>query len=235
MNAWQMVHDASPVVRAVMLVLTLASLLSWVVLVAKAIEFLHFRRALAHAGHILEEAGTLDEGIARTKTSGGIARALVMAAQTERTRSAASPDDREGLKERIALQLERLEAAEGRRLMRGTSLLASIGATSPFIGLFGTVWGIMTSFTGIAAAHANSLTVVAPGIAEALLATALGLAAAIPAVLIYNTLTRHCASCRARVADLSATVMCLISRDVGRPSSAGAHVVLLDHCMAGRE
>lgn len=100
--------------------------------------------------------------------------------------------------------------------MRGTGLLATIGASSPFIGLFGTVWGIMTSFTGIAASKATSLAVVAPGIAEALLATALGLVAAIPAVIIYNYLARQTASCRAQVADITALVMRLVSRDQGR-------------------
>ena len=85
-----------------------------------------------------------------------------------------------GVKERIASRLERIEAAGGRRMIRGTGWLATIGATAPFVGLFGTVWGIMNSFIGISKQHTTNLAVVAPGIAEALLATALGLVAAIP-------------------------------------------------------
>ena len=106
----------------------------------------------------------------------------------------------DGLKERIALRLERVEAAMSRRIARGTGVLATIGATAPFVGLFGTVWGIMNSFIGISEAHTTNLAVVAPGIAEALLATALGLVAAIPAVVIYNHLARSIAAYRALLA-----------------------------------
>ena len=105
--------------------------------------------------------------------------------------------DRDGIKERIASRLERIEAAAARRITRGTGVLATIGATAPFVGLFGTVWGIMNSFIGISKSQTTNLAVVAPGIAEALLATALGLAAAIPAVVIYNMFSRSIAAYRA--------------------------------------
>jgi biopolymer transport protein ExbB len=98
-------------------------------------------------------------------------------------------------------------------------LLATIGATAPFVGLFGTVWGIMNSFIGISNAHTTNLAVVAPGIAEALLATALGLFAAIPAVVIYNVFSRATGGYRALLADGSALVMRLVSRDCERMSS----------------
>lgn len=214
-SPWDMFLNAGPVVRCVMILLAVASLLTWTIFIAKSVELFRVRMKLAKAEQTLEQANTLDLGEEGTRQN-GIAHALVMAAETERKRSADIPDDSEGLKERIVLHLERLEAAEGRRLLRGTGVLATIGATSPFIGLFGTVWGIMTSFTGIAASKATSLAVVAPGIAEALLATALGLVAAIPAVVIYNHLARQTASCRAQVADLTALVMRLVSRDLGR-------------------
>ncbi|PYD48646.1 tonB-system energizer ExbB [Novacetimonas pomaceti] len=214
-SPWDMFLNAGPVVRCVMILLAAASLLTWTIFIAKSVELLRVRMKLAKAEQTLEQANTLDLGEEGTRQN-GIAHTLVMAAETERKRSADIPDDSEGLKERIVLHLERLEAAEGRRLLRGTGVLATIGATSPFIGLFGTVWGIMTSFTGIAASKATSLAVVAPGIAEALLATALGLVAAIPAVVIYNHLARQTASCRAQVADLTSLVMRLVSRDLGR-------------------
>ena len=110
----------------------------------------------------------------------------------------ASPHpDPDALKERISWLLERVEASSSRRIGRGMGLLASIGATAPFVGLFGTVWGIMNSFIGISNAHTTNLAVVAPGIAEALLATALGLFAAIPAVVIYNIFSRSIGGYRA--------------------------------------
>ena len=120
----------------------------------------------------------------------------------------------DGLKERIAWQLERIEMAAGRKISRGTGILATIGATAPFVGLFGTVWGIMDSFIGISRARTTNLAVVAPGIAEALLATALGLVAAIPAVMIYNVLARSTTHYRALIGDAATQVMKLVSRDL---------------------
>jgi len=126
--------------------------------------------------------------------------------------------DKESIKERIVSRLERVEAATGRALVRGTGALATIGATAPFIGLFGTVWGIMNSFIGISQQHTTNLAVVAPGIAEALLATALGLAAAIPAVVIYNMFSRSIANYRALYADGTAAILRAASRDLDRTS-----------------
>ena len=217
---WEMFLGAGPVVRFVMLLLIAACLLSWALFAAKTIEMLRVRRALAAAELSLEDASSLDAAEALCPDI-GIVRSLLSAASTEWSRSSDALSDREGLKERVMLHLERLEAAEGRRLMRGTGILATIGATAPFIGLFGTVWGIMTSFTGIAATKATSLAVVAPGIAEALLATAIGLAAAIPAVVIYNYLSRQCLGCKAQVGDLTALILRLVSRDLSRMHQQG--------------
>jgi biopolymer transport protein ExbB len=118
----------------------------------------------------------------------------------------------------VSWLLERLEIAASRQIGRGMGVLASIGATAPFVGLFGTVWGIMNSFIGISNAHTTNLAVVAPGIAEALLATALGLFAAIPAVVIYNVFARQIGGYRALLADAGALVMRLVSRDCERGS-----------------
>ncbi|NHO31360.1 tonB-system energizer ExbB [Acetobacter fallax] len=214
-SPWHMFLSAGPVVRCVMIILAFVSLISWTVLIARTIELTRLKRNLRISEAALDQAESLDGGEELTRGC-RIAHTMVAAAELERERSRDIPDDGEGLKERIALHLERLEAAEARRLMSGTGILATIGATSPFVGLFGTVWGIMTSFTGIAATKATSLAVVAPGIAEALLATALGLVAAIPAVVIYNHLARQSAGCRENVADLTALVMRLVSRDLGR-------------------
>jgi len=154
----------------------------------------------------------------------GEVRQLLEAAATEQKRSVGWGP--EGVKERIAARLERIEAAYGRRILRGTSVLATIGATAPFVGLFGTVWGIMNSFIGISKAHATNLAIVAPGIAEALLATAFGLAAAIPAVVIYNAFARLIAGYRAQLGDASVEVLTLVSRDLDRPAAAPAPAAL---------
>ena len=118
----------------------------------------------------------------------------------------------DGLKERIAWQSERIEMAAGRNISRGTGILATIGATAPFVGLFGTVWGIMNAFIGISESHTTNLAVVAPGIAEALLTTAIGLVAAIPAVVIYNHLARVIGGYKALLGDASAQLLLMISR-----------------------
>lgn len=120
------------------------------------------------------------------------------------------------MKERLAIALSRIEAHAGRSMARGTGLLATIGATAPFVGLFGTVWGIMNSFIGISQSKTTNLAVVAPGIAEALLATAIGLVAAIPAVIIYNVFARAIAGYRALLSDASGEVLQHISRDLER-------------------
>ena len=152
---------------------------------------------------------------ARESSKADGAAALIEAADTE-LRMSADAMSPAGVKERIASRLERLEAAAGRSMIRGTGLLATIGATAPFVGLFGTVWGIMNSFIGISKAHTTNLAVVAPGIAEALLATALGLVAAIPAVVMYNFFSRWIAGYRALHADAAAEILRLISRDLDR-------------------
>ena len=158
-----------------------------------------------------------------------------LAAAVTEIQMSQSSADRDGIKERIASRLERIEAACGRRIMRGTSVLATIGATAPFVGLFGTVWGIMNSFIGISREHTTNLAVVAPGIAEALLATAFGLAAAIPAVVIYNMFARSISGYRALLADASAAVLRLISRDLDRQVAGAAPAARRPSAMSAAE
>ena len=161
---------------------------------------------------MLAESTTLAQAHEKLRGGKGPVAQLMQAAASEIRLSANLRAD--GLKERIAWQSERIEMAAGRKISRGTGILATIGATAPFVGLFGTVWGIMDSFIGISKAHTTNLAVVAPGIAEALLATALGLVAAIPAVMIYNVLARSTAHYRALIGDGAALVMNLVSRDL---------------------
>ena len=206
---------ADIVVKAVMVGLVFASVLTWTIWFAKTIELMAARRRLRAAIDALDAARSWAEVTARLPGADDGAAVLVRAADAELRLSAdaMAPD---GVKERIASRLERLEAAAGRRMIRGTGILASIGATAPFVGLFGTVWGIMNSFIGISKSHTTNLAVVAPGIAEALLATALGLVAAIPAVVMYNMFARWIAGYRALHADAAAEILRIVSRDLDR-------------------
>ena len=213
LSPWGMFRQADWVVKAVMIGLVLASIATWTVLVAKTRE-LHVlvkrqRRTLA----VVSEADSLKSAHARLDED---STELTRAAAAELHLSATILADTESVKERVASCLERLEAASGRRIATGTGILATVGATAPFVGLFGTVWGIMNSFIGISKAQTTNLAVVAPGIAEALLATALGLVAAIPAVVIYNHFARQIAAYRALVGDTSAAILRLVSRDLSR-------------------
>jgi biopolymer transport protein ExbB len=206
------------VVKAVMIGLAFASLLTWTIWLAKGIELYGARLAAGRAGKRLAEAGSLAEG-EETVGRRGAVPALVRAARLELEMSA-DLSDREGIKERIASRLSRLEQAAGRRMTRGTGVLATIGSTAPFVGLFGTVWGIMNSFIGISKSQTTNLAVVAPGIAEALLATAIGLVAAIPAVMIYNVFARGITAYRAQLGDSAAEILRLSSRDLDRAENA---------------
>jgi biopolymer transport protein ExbB len=160
-------------------------------------------------------ARSLSEVFARLDGRNSDALALARAAEAE-LRLSADTMVSDGIKERVASRLERIEAGAGRRMIRGTGWLATVGATAPFVGLFGTVWGIMNSFIGISQSQTTNLAVVAPGIAEALLATAAGLVAAIPAVVIYNLFVRSTADYRALLGDAGAEVLAITSRDLGR-------------------
>jgi biopolymer transport protein ExbB len=215
LSPWGMFMAADIVVKLVMIGLAFASLLTWTIWFAKAIELLLARRKLAQAMAIIGKARSFAECHAAVINRGGSAAALVRAAELE-IRLSADALEPAGLKERIGSRFDRIEVAASRSMNRGTGLLATIGATAPFVGLFGTVWGIMNSFIGISRQHTTNLAVVAPGIAEALLATALGLAAAIPAVVIYNHFSRRIAAYRALVGDTSAAVLRLVSRDIGK-------------------
>ena len=208
LSPWGMFLNADIVVKVVMLGLVFASLVTWTVWLAKNLELWKAMRRGRAALAVLNEARSLAEANSRLGNSGETVARLLRAAVHE---VQASPHpDRDALKERISWLLERVEASSSRRIGRGMGLLASIGATAPFVGLFGTVWGIMNSFIGISNAHTTNLAVVAPGIAEALLATALGLFAAIPAVVIYNVFSRSIGGYRAMLADGSALVMRLV-------------------------
>ena len=213
LSPWGMYKNADIIVKIVMIGLAIASIITWTIWIAKGFEVLGAKRRLRSEHAQLKKARTLKEASETAGKEGTLAHLLVQDA-LEEMRLSANSREKEGIKERVSFRLERLVAACGRNMSSGTGVLATIGSTAPFVGLFGTVWGIMNSFIGIAKTQTTNLAVVAPGIAEALLATALGLVAAIPAVVIYNVFARSITGYKAQVADASAEVLLLVSRDL---------------------
>ncbi|HTP91893.1 MAG TPA: tonB-system energizer ExbB [Xanthobacteraceae bacterium] len=210
LSPWGMFLNADIVVKAVMIGLAIASLATWTIWLAKTIELKMATNRVRQRLKLLERGGHLADAARACDNARDAVAQLVLSTAREAELSDGIVDD--GFKERVALRLERVEAAMTRQVSRGTGILATIGATAPFVGLFGTVWGIMNAFIGISESHTTNLAVVAPGIAEALLATAFGLVAAIPAVVIYNHLARVIAGYRTLLGDASAQLMLLISR-----------------------
>ncbi|EST17585.1 tonB-system energizer ExbB [Pseudomonas putida S610] len=226
LSPWGMYKNADVVVKAVMIGLAIASIITWTIWIAKGFELMGAKRRLRGEIARLKKSASLKEASEVSNKEGTLAHTLVHDA-LEEMRLSANAREKEGIKERVSFRLERLVHASGRNMSSGTGVLATIGSTAPFVGLFGTVWGIMNSFIGIAKTQTTNLAVVAPGIAEALLATALGLVAAIPAVVIYNVFARSIAGYKAQVSDASAQVLLLVSRDLDHQGSdrAAPHMV----------
>ena len=216
LSPWGMFMAADIVVKAVMLGLAFASVVTWTVLIAKMVELGAAQRAVRRAVRQLTAARGLADAEKTLGTGRSVAARMTQAAREEMAASEAVLDHVAdgGVKERVTSRLSRLEISAGRQITKGTGLLATIGSTAPFVGLFGTVWGIMNSFIGISQAQTTNLAIVAPGIAEALLATAIGLVAAIPAVVIYNFLARAITGYRQALSDASAAIERLVSRDL---------------------
>jgi biopolymer transport protein ExbB len=221
LSPWGMYLSADWVVKSVMIGLVFASVVTWTVWLAKSIELLFAKRRARRAVATLASARSLDEAARVLGDRRGPFGEFVRAALLE-LQLCSDGMDRDGIRSRIASRLERIEIARGRGIMRGTGVLATIGSTAPFVGLFGTVWGIMNSFIGISKAQTTNLAVVAPGIAEALLATAFGLVAAIPAVVIYNVFSRQIAGYRGLMGDAAAEIERLVSRDLDRHAASSS-------------
>jgi biopolymer transport protein ExbB len=215
LSPWSMFLSADVLVKAVMIGLAFASLVTWTIFIAKMIELSIVRRKLRAALGRISDARSLAEAQFTLGAKDSVLSSLLAAAMREARLSAGISSD-SGIKERAASSFAEIVRAEARRIRLGMGLLATIGATSPFVGLFGTVWGIMNSFIGISKSQTTNLAVVAPGIAEALLATAFGLVAAIPAVIIYNHFTRVTKGYLELVGRSSGAAGRLLSRDLDR-------------------
>ena len=215
LSPWGMYQAADWVVKAVMIGLVLASVLTWTIALAKGLELGRAKRRLGDELVGLKASRNLKQAAEQPRVEGSLTGRLVEEARHELELSGKA--DKEGIKERVSFRFDRMVGAAGRQMSQGTGVLASVGSVSPFVGLFGTVWGIMNSFIGI-------LAVVAPGIAEALLATAIGLVAAIPAVVLYNIFARAITGYRAQVGDAAAEVLLLVSRDLDHQASGERQV-----------
>jgi biopolymer transport protein ExbB len=215
LSPWVMFMSADIIVKAVMIGLAFASLVSWTVFIAKSIELTLAQGRLRSALKKIADARSLAEAQFALGAKEGILPSFLAAALREARASAGISSDA-GIKERAASSFAEILRAEARRIRIGMGVLATIGATSPFVGLFGTVWGIMNSFIGISKSQTTNLAVVAPGIAEALLATAMGLVAAIPAVIIYNHFARMTKGYLELVSRASGAAARLLSRDLDR-------------------
>ncbi len=210
-----MFMSADIIVKAVMGGLAFGSLVTWTVFLAKSVELSYLRQQTKTSLARIRQATTLAEArLALGKNQSVLSTMLAAAAHELRIATDFSGD--RGITERVSSLLSEITRADARMTRRGTGLLATIGATAPFVGLFGTVWGIMNSFIGISKAQTTNLAVVAPGIAEALLATAIGLVTAIPAVIIYNHFSRATKAYLELVSRASGATMRLLSRDLDR-------------------
>lgn len=215
LSVWGMYNHADIVVKVVMIGLVIASVITWAIFFTKGIQMMLYKTRLKNERKLLFSVRTLAEAhnVAANFPERSLSKRLINEALNEQILSEGCVDH-EGIIERTSFRLDRGVAAIGRYLGHGNGYLATVGAIAPFIGLFGTVWGIMHSFIGIAKSQTTNLAVVAPGIAEALLATAIGLVAAIPAVVIYNIFSRMIGSYKAELGDLAAQVLLLQSRDL---------------------
>ncbi|WP_116141062.1 MotA/TolQ/ExbB proton channel family protein [Trinickia diaoshuihuensis] len=234
LSPWGLFLQADPVVKTIMAVLVLASLASWAVIADKLLRFRELRERAArwHAALAQPDGlAALSEALAKAPSDPFASVHAAIAGEWDRSHAAQlthTPAARDALKERIGRVAHIATGVEIERLQRGLPLLATVGSVAPFIGLFGTVWGIINAFQGIAATNNTSLAVVAPGISEALFATALGLVAAIPAVVAYNRASGDLGVYANRLGSLAGIVEVELSRaleagDTQLAHSNGAH------------
>ncbi len=220
-SAWGMFMQADFVVKSVMILLIFASFWAWAIIFDKFMTFRSLKRKAEQFESDFWSADALDKFYERIKNKANHPMAIIFKAAMEeffrskmKDMSAANMAQRLGVRERINQVMMMARNRELEKLEKGLAFLATTGSSAPFIGLFGTVWGIMNSFTSIAVSKNTSLAVVAPGIAEALFATAIGLFAAIPAVIAYNKFAREVDKYAGKLEDFSVEFNTLLSRQI---------------------
>ncbi len=235
LSIWGMFQHADSVVKVVMVGLLFASIVTWALFFSRFSVLSHAKKTLVKEQNTLKEARTLTAAAALAESFSAQSHSAVLLAEALQERDLSQGmTEGDGVKERTQFRLERRMLSIVRQAGQGNGYLATMGAVAPFIGLFGTVWGIMNSFIGIARTQTTNLAVVAPGIAEALLATALGLVAAIPAVVIYNCLVRYIAGYKALLGDSAAQILLLQSRDQDLARHAAQQAVMVNDQQAGK-
>lgn len=208
---WQ----ADPVVKLVMILLILASVWTWAIIFEKSMRFRRMRRLASRFEEAFWSGGSLEDLYERIgQYPADPMSSVFSAAMREWDRSAGRVGSAAGLQQRIERVMQLTMNREVDKLERYLPFLASVGSAAPFVGLFGTVWGIMNSFSSIAATNQTSLAVVAPGIAEALFATALGLVAAIPATIAYNKLSADLGRYAGKLESFAGEFGAIISRQL---------------------
>ena len=221
-SIYGMYMAADPVVKGVMILLVLASIACWAIVLEKFIRMIALRRGLAD----LEAVAKGSAQNAATK----LGQHVIDAARREAEEGAARGEARSDVRARLERAMRGALREEVQSNEVGLPLLATVGSAAPFIGLFGTVWGIMNSFVSISQKQDTSLATVAPGIAEALFATALGLAAAIPAVMAYN----HFAVRFGRAGARGASAIIELAKQFSRPLPEAAHLAPVETLRAGK-
>lgn len=220
-SIYGMYMAADPVVKGVMIFLVLASVACWAVVLEKVIRLFSLRRGLS-------ELETVARG-STAEASGGLTKHILEAARREAEEGAAKGEVRSDVRARLERAMRGALREDIQRSEIGLPLLATVGSAAPFVGLFGTVWGIMNSFVSISQKQDTSLATVAPGIAEALFATALGLAAAIPAVMAYN----HFAVKFGRAGARGNSAITELAKHLSRPQAGASHMANVEPLRAG--
>ena len=222
MSVTGMVKGATGPVQIVMILLAIASVWSWAIMLDKAFTFAGLNRRADSFLGVFRASSSLDDVYQKVAKEKNNPLVNIFLAGMNELRVSLEPGSvpsdhlREHVEERVTTSMEMVEARESERLGSGMGVLATVGSTSPFIGLFGTVYGIMDSFLGIANSGTTNLAVVAPGIAEALLTTAIGLAAAIPAVIMYNYFARKVGAYNGRMNNFVGEFSTVLSRHLDR-------------------
>ena len=222
MSPLNLFMQADVVVKAVMIGLLLASVWTWAIIFTHSIRLRRINRGTESFESEFWATNDIDAFHGK-RGSDRLPIAVVMSAALDEWRRSTRTKnvDRAGTRERLASRMNAAVAAELDRLSDRLNILATVGSVAPFVGLFGTVWGIMRSFTAIAGANNTSLAVVAPGIAEALFATAIGLFAAIPAVIAYNRLTHGLDRHEAKLSRFADRFHATLSRELEVEAATG--------------
>lgn len=218
-SVWELIAAADFVGKSVIFILILASIVSWAIIIDKYYKYKHVKIRMNIFENLFWSGQVLDVLYDKLKTSiDNPMTAVFIAAMSECKRhdhtKSKDASLKVGLKERITQAMYLVRNRESEKLDKNLGFLATVGSSATFIGLFGTVWGIMHSFQSIAASNNTSLAVVAPGIAEALLATAIGLVTAIPAGIFYNLLASQSNSISNRIEDFSYELHTLLARAI---------------------